>query len=46
MACLETGDVGGQFTNIMKVDLAQLIVVQYPQLESEVIMTDRWRERV
>lgn len=47
MACLETGDVGGHFADIMKVNLAQPIAVKYPQLESQVIMTDRLeRERV
>lgn len=46
MACLEAGDVRGHFANIMEVNLAQPIVVKFPQLESEVIMTDRWRERV
>ena len=46
MACLETVDVGGHIANIMKVNLAQTIVVKFPQLKSKVIMTDRWREMV
>lgn len=32
MALLETVDVRGQFGNIMKVNLAQLIIVKFPQL--------------
>lgn len=46
MACVETADVRGQCGDIMKVNLAQSIAVKFPQLESEVIMTDRWREEV
>lgn len=34
MARLETVDVGGHFADIMKVNLAQTIVMKYPQLES------------
>lgn len=41
MARLETLDVCSQIGNIMKVNLAQLIVVNPFQLESQVIMTDR-----
>lgn len=46
MACLETVDVGSHIANIMKVNLAQTIVVKFPQLKSKVIMTDRWRDMV
>lgn len=46
MASLETCDVCGQFADIMKINLTQAIVVMYPQLESKVVMTNRWRERV
>lgn len=38
-ALLEPGDVCGHFVNIVKVDLAQPIVVKDPQLESQVIVT-------
>jgi len=33
MASFETGDVGGYFADIMKVNLAQAIAVKDPQLE-------------
>lgn len=46
VACVETADVRGQCGDIMKVNLTQSIAVKFPQLESEVIMTDRWREEV
>lgn len=44
MACLESVDVGGHFADVVKVNLTQPIVVQYPELESQVVMTDRWKE--
>lgn len=43
MTCLETADVSGHFAHIMKVNLAQAIVMEYPQPEGKVIMTARWR---
>ncbi len=41
IARLETGDVGGRFGNIVKVNFAQPIVVKFPQREGKVIVTDK-----
>lgn len=44
VASSETVDIRGQFGHIMKVNLSQPIIVKLSQLESQVIMTDRWKE--
>jgi len=44
VARVEAGDVGGHIAEVVKVHLAQPVVVKYPQLESQVVVTEE-RER-